>query len=190
MEYQQNLTGHFKKSKFRISIAILSILLPLALILQRIFTKQNILIWNWIWAAFFFIYGVYHIAGGMGYLLENFFGRKSFVHIDDDKFRIKTIGKEHVIFWPETESIEFRNGYLRFSLRKETLLLIQLSVLDDISKELFWEAHLVGKDKEYYHMEQLVNLGALPYSGFKIAAFQLKIVGASAAPARVVAVME
>ena len=56
--------------------------------------------------------------------------------------------------------------------------------------DLFWEAHLVGQRKEYCHMEQLVNLDELPYSGFKIAVFPLKIVGASAAPARVVALFE
>ncbi len=39
-------------------------------------------------------------------------------------------------------------------------------------------------------IEQLVNLDALPHSGFKVALFPLKIVGASAAPARVVAMME
>ncbi len=58
------------------------------------------------------------------------------------------------------------------------------------NSELFWEAHLVGQRKEYCHMEQLVNLDALPYSGFKVAVFPLKIVGASAAPARVVAIFE
>lgn len=56
--------------------------------------------------------------------------------------------------------------------------------------ELFWQAHLVGQRKEYCHMEQLVNLQTLPYSGFKVAVFPLKIVGASAAPARVVAMLE
>ncbi len=56
--------------------------------------------------------------------------------------------------------------------------------------DLFWEAHLVGKNKEYCHMEQLVNLDKLPNTGFKIAVFPLKIVGASAAPARVVAMFE
>ena len=56
--------------------------------------------------------------------------------------------------------------------------------------EYFWEAHLVGQRKEYCHIEQLVNLDALPLSGFKVAVFPLKIVGASAAPARVVAMME
>ena len=39
-------------------------------------------------------------------------------------------------------------------------------------------------------MEQLVNLDKLPYEGFKVAVFPLKIVGASAAPARVVAIFE
>lgn len=56
--------------------------------------------------------------------------------------------------------------------------------------ELFWEAHLVGREKEYCHMEQLTNLDALPYTGFKVACFPIKIVNASAAPARVVAMIE
>ncbi len=56
--------------------------------------------------------------------------------------------------------------------------------------DLFWEAHLVGREKEYCHIEQLTNLDALPLTGFKVAVFPLKIVGASAAPARVVAMMD
>ncbi|MBT8218438.1 MAG: cyclase family protein, partial [Bacteroidia bacterium] len=56
--------------------------------------------------------------------------------------------------------------------------------------KVFWEGHLVGQRKEYCHMEQLTNLKALPNSGFKVAVFPLKIVGASAAPARVVAIIE
>jgi kynurenine formamidase len=55
---------------------------------------------------------------------------------------------------------------------------------------LFWQAHLVGLRKEYCHMEQLVNLQALPTHGFKVCVFPLKIKGASAAPARVVAMLE
>ena len=58
------------------------------------------------------------------------------------------------------------------------------------NSELFWEAHLVGVDHEYCHMEQLTNLDALPYFGFKVAAFPLKIKGGSAAPARVVAILD
>ena len=55
--------------------------------------------------------------------------------------------------------------------------------------ELFWEAHLVGIDKEYCHMEQLTNLDALPYTGFTVSCLPIKLKDASAAPARVVAIM-
>ncbi len=58
------------------------------------------------------------------------------------------------------------------------------------NNQIFWEGHRVGQQKEYLHMEQLVNLDALPLSGFKIAVFPLKIKGASAAPARVVAIFD
>ncbi len=58
------------------------------------------------------------------------------------------------------------------------------------NSELFWEAHLVGIDREFCHMEQLTNLDALPVTGFRVAVFPLKIVGASAEPARVVAIVD
>lgn len=54
--------------------------------------------------------------------------------------------------------------------------------------ELFWQAHLVGAEKEYLHMEQLTNLDSLPPFGFTVAVFPLKLKGASASPARVVAI--
>jgi kynurenine formamidase len=54
---------------------------------------------------------------------------------------------------------------------------------------LFWEAHRVGQRRPYWHMEQLTNLDSLPPHGFEVAVFPLKIVGASAAPARVVALI-
>ena len=57
-------------------------------------------------------------------------------------------------------------------------------------RSIFWAAHLVGQEKEYCHIEQLTNLAALPPAGFKIAVFPLKIVGGSAAPARVVAIFD
>lgn len=58
------------------------------------------------------------------------------------------------------------------------------------NQELFWEGHLVGQDREYCHMEQLTNLDKLPLTGFTIMAFPLKITGASAGPARVVATLD
>jgi kynurenine formamidase len=54
-----------------------------------------------------------------------------------------------------------------------------------------WEAHFYGKDHEYSHIEKLSNLDQLPHpTGFRIAAFPVKIAYASAAWTRVVAIYE
>jgi kynurenine formamidase len=52
---------------------------------------------------------------------------------------------------------------------------------------IFWAAHQC--DLPYSQIERLVNLGALPPSGFKVACFPLKVRGGSAGPARVVAIL-
>jgi kynurenine formamidase len=52
---------------------------------------------------------------------------------------------------------------------------------------IFWAAH--QSDLPYSQIERLFNLAALPETGFQVACFPLKIVGASAAPARVVAIL-
>jgi len=51
----------------------------------------------------------------------------------------------------------------------------------------FWQGHLVGRRKPYWHMEQLRGLDQLPSHGFDVAAFPLRLKDASAAPTRVVA---
>lgn len=53
---------------------------------------------------------------------------------------------------------------------------------------IFWAAHQC--DLPYCQIERLHNLGALPPTGFTVACFPLRIVGASAAPARVVAIVD
>ncbi len=58
-------------------------------------------------------------------------------------------------------------------------------------KESFWEAHFLGKEKEYCHLERLANLDKLPRPfGFKVAAFPIKIEKASAGWVRAVAILE
>lgn len=52
---------------------------------------------------------------------------------------------------------------------------------------VFWSAHQC--DLPYSQIERLVNLGALPPTGFQVACFPLKVQGGSAGPARVVAVL-
>ncbi|UGS38188.1 cyclase family protein [Capillimicrobium parvum] len=53
---------------------------------------------------------------------------------------------------------------------------------------ILWAAHQM--DLPYSQIERLTNLAALPPTGFMVACFPLKIERASAAPARVVAILE
>jgi kynurenine formamidase len=53
---------------------------------------------------------------------------------------------------------------------------------------IFWEAHQA--DLPYSQIERLVNLGALPPDGFMVSCLPLRLMRASAAPARVVAIFE
>jgi kynurenine formamidase len=55
----------------------------------------------------------------------------------------------------------------------------------------FLEAHWVGAELEYCHLESLTNLDAIPRPfGFKVAAFPIKIEGASGGWVRAVAIIE
>jgi kynurenine formamidase len=53
---------------------------------------------------------------------------------------------------------------------------------------IFWEAHQA--DLDYSQIERLVNLDELPPTGFMVACFPLRLTRASAAPARVVAILD
>jgi kynurenine formamidase len=53
---------------------------------------------------------------------------------------------------------------------------------------IFWAAHQA--DLAYSQIERLANLDQLPPTGFTVACFPLRLVGASAAPARVVAIVD
>ena len=59
--------------------------------------------------------------------------------------------------------------------------------LDKRREGIFWAAHQV--DLPYVQIERLVNLGALPPFGFKVACFPLKIKDGSAGPTRAVAII-
>jgi kynurenine formamidase len=67
-----------------------------------------------------------------------------------------------------------------------------ISMMKDVfqrtrDKADIWDGHFAGRDREVFIVQQLVNLAALPPSGFKVAFFPLKLARCSAAPARVVA---
>lgn len=58
-------------------------------------------------------------------------------------------------------------------------------------KELFWEAHRVMWDEEYWHLENLMNLEQIGRShGFQLYVMPVKWMGTTAAPVRAVAVID
>jgi kynurenine formamidase len=68
---------------------------------------------------------------------------------------------------------------------------LRLQAQDALERQepgIFWEAHQA--DLDYSQIERLVNLDQLPPTGFTVACFPLRITRASAAPARVVAILE
>jgi kynurenine formamidase len=54
---------------------------------------------------------------------------------------------------------------------------------------VLWEAHRVGKDYEYYHMEKLANLEQLPPYGFELVCIPIVIQSGSAGWVRPVAIV-
>jgi kynurenine formamidase len=68
---------------------------------------------------------------------------------------------------------------------------LHLQAQDAVARDepgVFWAAHQAGL--AYSQIERLCNLGALPAVGFRVSCFPLRIMGASAGPARVVAVVD
>jgi kynurenine formamidase len=62
------------------------------------------------------------------------------------------------------------------------------AAIESDEQGVLWAAHQCGLP--YSQIERLTNLAALPPTGFTVACFPLKIQRASAAPARVVAILE
>jgi kynurenine formamidase len=58
-------------------------------------------------------------------------------------------------------------------------------------KKLFWEAHRVMWDEEYWHLENLMNLEQIGRpSGFQLSVLPVKWTGTTAAPVRAVAIVD
>ena len=59
------------------------------------------------------------------------------------------------------------------------------------NKDQFWESHFAGREMEYCHIENLVNLDAIPKPyGFEVAVFPIKISRGSGGWVRAVAILE
>ena len=58
-------------------------------------------------------------------------------------------------------------------------------------RKQFWEAHRVMWDEEYWHLENLMNLGAIGRQhGFTLSVLPVKWCATTAAPVRAIAIVE
>ena len=65
------------------------------------------------------------------------------------------------------------------------------SYLRNKNKNELWPAHMAGREREYCHIEKLVDLDKIPIPfGFKVFCFPINIKGASAGWVRVVAIVD
>jgi len=54
-----------------------------------------------------------------------------------------------------------------------------------------WPVHRLMREIDLYHIENLINLDKIPKPyGFKVSALPIKLIGASAAPIRAIAIVE
>jgi len=58
-------------------------------------------------------------------------------------------------------------------------------------RKQFWEAHRVMREREYYHLENMINLDQIPVPyGFTVSVLPVRLRGATATPVRAVAILE
>lgn len=81
-------------------------------------------------------------------------------------------------------------GIDTFGFDRPFLDMIEDYLIDRNSDKL-WPAHLVGRRKEYCHIERLVNLDKIPLAfGFKVACFPIKVEKVGASWVRAVAILK
>lgn len=68
---------------------------------------------------------------------------------------------------------------------------VMIQELRQGKKDKLWAAHYAGRDKEYFHLENLTNLENIPKPfGFQVAVFPIKIQKAGASWVRAVAILD
>ncbi len=132
MEYSQSLYGHFKKSKKQLISGIFILLISIVGIFIMIYKGYPVTKFIFIYCLFSVFYSFIFIAQAKGYIFNDFFGKKSFVNINEEQIRIKTINKEKQILWKDIKKVNltFRGGYIKITTEDRPQNLILVSNID------------------------------------------------------------
>ena len=126
MNYNKNLKGQFKKSKWSFIFGIALIAIAIGYLLAVYFDNQ-LTTFNLVLAVIFIANGVFGIAAGKGYML----GKNSYVKIDEQSITIKTVAKEKKAFWKDIETIDFKDGNLKILPEDKKFQFVSLKYLND-----------------------------------------------------------
>ena len=135
MELDINLLKEPKKSLFRVILGIifLSVAVAWFIVIGKETMQRPTPIWILLYVNFvlFVINGVLHIAEGLGYSFERFFG-KAYILVNSDVISLKAsaFGKEQFIKWSEIDSIDYKLNKIKIKKIDNTVLIINLTKFD------------------------------------------------------------
>ena len=130
MEFYQDFLK-IEKSKFRIVLGILFVILSIFWIVIKIKKNENIDTFGWIYFGSFSLSGILNIVEGTGISSSKLFG-KSFILVNDEKLSIKpsVFSKEQQFSWDEINTINYKINKLIFTKKSNNFFTLQLSKLD------------------------------------------------------------
>ena len=129
MEYYKNLYPHLVRRKLQLILGIIFIALSISWILIKM--NDEIIVFDWIYSAIFFLNGVNAIMQYYGYIIEEFFGKR-FIRITDEKiqYKPKTFKPETTILWENITSIQFKVNKIEFKCNDGKTLNLQYSSME------------------------------------------------------------
>lgn len=135
MELKKDLLIPTKKSKFRVILGILFVVLSASWIALRIIDDQIIRPFDWIYSGVFALTGLAHALDGFGIsFLALFF--KAFLSIDTERISVKlgVFAKEFNLDWMEVQSINYTLNKFQFMQKDGHIKIMDVSTLDYTSK--------------------------------------------------------
>ncbi|MHA4854353.1 cyclase family protein [Rhodococcus sp. MSC1_016] len=111
-------------------------------------------------------------------------GQERFTLADPEFFQYPGMSREGTLFLAERGAKVLGTDAAGWDL---SFAVMAQKFRDSGDNSVLWDGHRAGREREVFIVQQMTNLAALPASGFRVAFFPIKIAGASAAPARVVA---
>ncbi len=130
-EMRIELLQETQKSKFKIVLGILTLLVAILWIPVRLYENISVTIFDWIYVIIFLLNGLNLTMLGLGIDFERLIG-KSFIHIGEQVLKIKpgVFAKEQSIRWDNIDSIACKPTSITFIRNDTSSYLLKLENLE------------------------------------------------------------